>query len=112
MTMMRTKNANGVPLRPFERRVRRLTEAGMPTEEIARRFRRAPSTIERVRQMSELRQGDGSDTRTHELTALERRVLRWRSRGVSHDEIGEKLRKSGRFVRRVEDLARRKRRTV
>ena len=100
-------NAQGATLRPIERRVRRLSAEGVPTGEIARRFRRQPSTIQRVSQMSELRQGDGSGvTSAGVLNPLERRILRWRADGVGHDDIGAKFRRSGDFVRRVEGFAR------
>lgn len=99
-------NAQGVPLRPIERRVRRLRAQGMPATEIARRFRRAPDTIERVGAMSELRQGDGSAMiHAGVLNPLERRILQWRADGLEHDEIGVKFRRSGDFVRRVEQFA-------
>ncbi|MCU1378062.1 MAG: hypothetical protein JWN29_1045 [Acidimicrobiales bacterium] len=102
-------NTHGVPLRPLERRVRRLSGEGVPTAEIARRFRRAPDTIERVQEMSELRQGDGSSSTQGEvLNPLERRILQWRADGFDHEEIGAKFRRSGDFVRRVEQFARHK----
>jgi hypothetical protein len=102
-------NTHGVPLRPIERRVRRLVADGVPTVEIARRFRRAPDTIERVQDMSELRRGDGSSSpQGTVLNPLERRILHWRAHGFDHDEIGVKFRRSGDFVRRVEQLARHK----
>jgi DNA-binding CsgD family transcriptional regulator len=102
-------NTHGVPLRPIERRVRRLRGEGVPTAEIARRFRRAPGTIQRVQEMSELRQGDGSSSTQGEvLNPLERRILQWRADGVDHEEIGAKFRRSGDFVRRVEQFARHK----
>jgi DNA-binding CsgD family transcriptional regulator len=94
------------PLRPFERRVRQLMSEGVPTAEIARRFRRGPGTIERVRDMSELRRGDGSSTAQSDvLNPLERRILRWRASGASHKDIATMFRRSPAFVRRVERLA-------
>ena len=78
---------------------------GVPTEEIARRFRRSPETIERVDQMAGMRQGDGSSTTGDVLRPLERRILRWRADGVDHEVIGEMFRRSGDFIRRVEQFA-------
>lgn len=96
-------------MRPFERRVRQLTSEGVPTTEIARRFRRGPDTIERVRRMSRLRRGaDGSAVRGEVLNPLERRILRWRAGGASHNDIARMFRRSPAFVRRVERLARMK----
>src|SRR5947209_3943330 len=95
-------NARGVRLRPLERRIRRLVATGMPTDEIASRFRRNPGTIERVLEMSEFRRGTGAgSTRGGVLTPLERRILKWRAHGVSHDDIGVKFRRSADFVSRV-----------
>lgn len=100
-------NAHGALLRPIERRVRRLLADGVPTGEIARRFRRSPESIERVREMSEMRQGDGT-TSVHGdvLSAVERRVLRWIADGVEHSDIAAKFQRSEGFIRQVERLAR------
>jgi DNA-binding CsgD family transcriptional regulator len=96
-------------LRPYERRVRRLVRAGVPTAEIARRFRRSPRTIERVEAMSELRQGqDGPTVEGGVLRPLERRILRWRALGATEKQIASMFRRSPAFVRRVERLARTK----
>jgi DNA-binding CsgD family transcriptional regulator len=101
-----SSNAHGAILRPIERRVRRLSGDGVSTDEIARRFRRRPETIERVREMSELRKRDGgTPLRGDVLTPIERRVLRWRAEGVGHDDIAAKFQRSGRFIRQVERLA-------
>ena len=78
---------------------------GVPTDEIARRFRRTPETIERVDQMAGMRVGDGASTSGDVLRPLERRILRWRADGVDHEVIGEMFRRSGDFVRRVEGFA-------
>jgi DNA-binding CsgD family transcriptional regulator len=102
-------NAHGAPLRPIERRVRRLTMEGTSTDEIARRFRRTPETIARLRDMSELRRGDGAaSVQGDVLRPVERRVLRWLADGASHEDIGGKLCRSGDFVRRVESFAQHK----
>jgi len=100
-------NAQGASLRPIERRVRRLSTDGVPTAEIARRFRRRPETIERVQQMSELRRPDGgSAVHGDVLRPIERRVLRWRAEGVGHGDIAAKFQRSDRFIQQVERLAR------
>ena len=98
-------NDNGAALPPLERRIRRLTDWGVPTAEIAARFQRAPDTIDRIREMSELRQGDDDGTQGTVLNPLERRILRWRSSGADHEAIGEMFGRSADFVRRVEELA-------
>jgi hypothetical protein len=78
---------------------------GVPTAEIARRFRRTPENIERVDQMASMRVGDGSPTTGDVLRPLERRILRWRADGVDHAVIGDMFRKSPDFVRRGEQFA-------
>jgi DNA-binding CsgD family transcriptional regulator len=93
-------------MRPFERRVRQLMREGVTTAEIGRRFRRGPDTIERIRDMSELRRGDSASSgRAEVLSPLERRILRWRASGASHKDIATMFRRSPAFVRRVERLA-------
>ena len=40
------------------------------------------------------------------LRAVERRVLRWREDGADVDDIAQKFRRSPRYIRQVERLAR------
>ena len=101
----KTGESTHMPLRPIERRVQRLKADGVPTDEIARRFRRAPETIERVDQMASMRVGDGSAATGDVLRPVERRILKWRADGVDHEVIGEMFRRSADFVRRVERFA-------
>ena len=106
MVAMQAAN-RGALLRPIERRIRRLSAEGMPTDEIARRFRKRPDTIERVRQMSELRERGGTTSlRGDVLSPIERRVLRWRADGVGHVDIASKFHRSEPFIQQVERLAR------
>ncbi len=99
-------NSHGAVLRPIERRVRQLLADGVPTSEIARRFRRAPETIERVRAMSDFRLSDRTASVHGDiLSAMERRVLRWRAEGLPYHDIAAKFRKSEDFIRQVERLA-------
>ncbi len=92
-------------LRPLERRVLRLRDAGHSTAEIARRFRRSPEHIRRVIEFTELPGRTGGDSDRGGLRALERRVLHLRNRGLGHDEIAERFRRSPGHIRRVEGLA-------
>jgi DNA-binding CsgD family transcriptional regulator len=93
-------------LRPFERRVVRLIDEGVGTEEIARRFRRSPEMIRRVAALAGLPRSEPTQVREgHVLRPLERRVLRWREAGAPYDEIGPRFRRSPAFVQRVEGLA-------
>lgn len=94
-------------LRPLERTIVRLRDAGMDTAEIARRLGRRPQTIDRVADMAALRatitspappQGDV-------LRPLERRVLGWRAEGEGHAAIAARFQRSPDVVARVEALA-------
>lgn len=94
-------------LRPFERTVLRLADAGMSTAEIAWRFRRSPGHIDRVLDLSRIpRQpspatpgGDGV------LRPVERRVLRARENGLDRAEIAARMRRTPGHVARVEQYA-------
>jgi DNA-binding CsgD family transcriptional regulator len=95
---------------PLERRVLALRDAGETDESIARRFKRSPEFIGRVARLSELRRGGGRDFGRRPgdagLRPLERRVLRWRGQGASHDELAGKFGRSAGHLARVERLAR------
>jgi len=96
-------------LRPIERRIVRLVDAGVPRAEIGRRFRRSPGYVDRVLVLAHLPgraadAHDGADERI--LRPLERCVLRWRDGGATHAEIAPRFRRSPAFVARVEELAR------
>ncbi|MFP3913911.1 MAG: hypothetical protein ACLFWM_03480 [Actinomycetota bacterium] len=95
-----------VQLRPLENRILAMREDGLSDEEIGRRVRKSPERVARIaewatlpaRRLSEPREGDG-------LSPMERRVLALRAQGESHHEIGERFRRSPRFIRQVEGLA-------
>src|SRR5581483_10874192 len=92
-------------LRPLERRILRMVDEGMSTDDIARRLRRSPAAVERFITLSRLPGRDAPAGRAGSLRPLERRVLRWRDRGAGYDDIGARLRHSPDFVERVEALA-------
>jgi DNA-binding CsgD family transcriptional regulator len=94
-------------LRPLERRVVQLVDAGIGTTEIARRFRRSPDMINRIVRMASLPgRGAHGGARGQVLRPLERRVLRWREVGADYGEIGARFGRSAAHVERVEQLAR------
>jgi DNA-binding CsgD family transcriptional regulator len=94
-------------LRPVERLVLRLVDAGVDDAEIARRFRRSPAMIRRITAMARLPRTAGAPVDSgHRLRAVERRLLHWRHHGASYTEIGARFRRSPSFVARVEVLAR------
>jgi hypothetical protein len=87
----------------MERRILALRNDGMPVPEIARRFGRSPAHIERVIRWTDLPRS--GNRRMRAPSAMARRVLHLRAAGESHDEIGRRFRRSGRFIRQVEGLA-------
>jgi DNA-binding CsgD family transcriptional regulator len=100
--------ADAQRLRPIERRVLALKEAGIPDTEIARRFRRGRRFIEQVESLARLdgRHAERRVRRPGALRPVERRILSWRDRGVSPEQLAERFRRSPEFVSRVEKLAR------
>lgn len=90
-------------LRPIERRVLRMREAGTPIDEIAARFKRSPGFIERVLEWTEIpRHGTARDAA---LTPLESRVLAMSAGGEDAETIARKFKRTERFIRQVEGLA-------
>lgn len=92
-------------LRPLERRVLRMAEAGLDDAEIGRRFRHSAQWTERVRNLTLIPRDSGPHLRGDVLRPLERRVLRWRAAGADYDELASRFRRSPEFVQRVEALA-------
>lgn len=92
-------------LRPLERRVRRLTDEGVGTPEIADRFRRSPEFIERVLVLSALPGRTAPTPTGATLRPIERRILRWRDEGSTHSEIADRFQRSPGFIERVEVFA-------
>jgi hypothetical protein len=113
-------------LRPVERRVVRWAESGLDDAEIGRRFGRGERWTAQVRFLADLDRprpgasdtGAGVDSEaearaeaatgadaTDPLRPLERRLLRWRERGVGHDELSARFRRSPGHLARVEELA-------
>jgi hypothetical protein len=95
-------------LRPIERRILQLVQAGVPHAEIARRFRRSTDYVERVVMLATLpgRHARPDSDGDHHLRPLERCVLGWRARGATHAEIAPRFRRGESFVAQVEALAR------
>ena len=91
-------------LRPIERRVLRLADAGVEIADIGQRFRRSPEHIERLMELAQL-PGRSATRPTSRLRPLERCILSWRAKGTPYDEIGPRLGRSPGFVARVEAFA-------
>ena len=92
-------------LRPFERAVLARRDEGLSTAEIAERFRAGTDHIERVISYTEIPRSGTTQADPTSLRPLERRVLYWREKGLSHAEIGEMFRRSAAHIRRIEGLA-------
>lgn len=72
----------GQGVRPLERRVRKLADAGCSDIEIARRFRRSAPGIARVRALADLHIFSSRPAvRAGSLRPIERRVVRWADAG-------------------------------
>jgi DNA-binding CsgD family transcriptional regulator len=91
-------------LRPIERVVVRLSRDGASHSEIGRRLGKRPGTVGRILDMIELRDGPPAQS-DENLRPVERVVLRLRAAGESYGEIGNRLGRSGRHVRKIEDYA-------
>jgi len=90
-------------LRPIERRVLVMRDQGVSTEEIARRIRRSPAHVARIVDWTQIPRSGVPVKRTPR--AIEVRVLALRAGGESYEQIGQRFRRSARFVRQVEGLA-------
>jgi DNA-binding CsgD family transcriptional regulator len=107
--------AGGSALSPLERRVVALRESGLDESAIAVKFRKSPRFIRLVLSIGEMRKdlesassgGPGSGRRAG-MSARQRLVMKWRDRGASYAEIASRLRRSPLYVRRIEQLARRR----
>ena len=80
-----------------------MRDDGLASEQIGERIKRSAAHVERIILWTELPR-TGPPSRRYSR-ALERRVLEFRSRGESYDQIGTRFRRSPRFIRQVEGLA-------
>lgn len=93
-------------LRPLEARILAMREEGLSDAEIGRRVRKSADRVAQIAEWAQL-PGRGRAYRADDgqLSPIQRRVLAMRWEGQTHDEIGERFRRSGRFIRQVEGLA-------
>ena len=91
-------------LRPLERRLLRLAEAGFDDHDLARRFRRSPEHIRRVLELAQL-PGRAASAGDQPLRPLERRILRWREQGATWTELSERFKRSHAGLVQIERLA-------
>jgi transcriptional regulator len=93
-------------LRPIETRVLAMRQAGLSDAEIGAKVRKSPSRVGMIAEWAQHpARGSGVERENEVLSPLARRVLAMRAEGQSHAEIGERFRRSPRFVRQVEGLA-------
>lgn len=97
--------ATGRQLRPVERRMLKMAEAGVDDVEIAWRFRRSPRFVRQVRGLA-AREPEARLEPANGLRPIERRILKWRDLGLDHDDLAPRFRRSPNFLRQVETLAR------
>ena len=90
-------------LRPIERRVLDMRQNGVKTEEIARRIRKSPERVEQIVAWTSIPRSRPPTRRSP--SAIEQRVLAMLGAGESHEQVGERLRRSPANVRQVEALA-------
>lgn len=91
-------------LRPIERRMLKLSEAGAGDVEIAWRFRRTPKNVRQVMACAQVPRSGGAGSAA-QLRPIERRVLRWREEGADYHEMASRFRRSVGFLQQVEELA-------
>lgn len=90
-------------LRPVERRIVAMRDAGVATDEIAKRFGRSPAQIERIIKWTAIPRSGPPQQRSPR--AIESRVLMLRAAGETHAEVGTRFRRSAGFIRQIEGLA-------
>lgn len=93
-------------LRPIERRMVKLAEAGAADVEIAWRFRRTPKSVRQVMACAQMPRGDGRPSSPGVLRPIERRVLWWRDQGAEFADLAARFRRRTDSLEQIERLAR------
>lgn len=94
---------NDEALRPVERRVMTMVDEGVAISDIAGRIKRSPAHVRRVIMWARTPRSGPPSRRLP--AALENRVIELRRRGESYERIGQRLKRSPRFVQQVEGFA-------
>lgn len=93
-------------LRALESVMLRMRDEGLQSPEIGKRIGKKPGTVDRIFEMIEYKAGiDSTPSNRSVPNALERTIQRLRARGESYGEIGNRLGRSGRSIRRIEHMA-------
>lgn len=90
-------------LRPIERRMTSMADAGLTPAETGRRFRRSGRYVEQVLRLAQVPRtsDDQPNPVGASLRPLERRLLRWRDEGVDTDEVAAMFGRSPEHIERV-----------
>jgi len=94
-------------LRPIERRMTSMADAGLTPDETGRRFHRSGRYVEQVLRLAQVPRSaaDASSPVEMSLRPLERRLLRWRDEGVDTGEVAAMFGRSPEHIERVLALA-------
>ncbi len=93
-------------LRPIERRMLKLSNAGADDIEIAWRFRRTPKGVRQVMACAQMERSTTEPASPGGLRPIERCVLRWRDEGADFADLAARFRRGPAFLAQVEVLAR------
>jgi DNA-binding CsgD family transcriptional regulator len=93
-------------LRPIESVILRMRDEGHGSPEIGKRIGKKPGTVDRIVEMIEHKEDVEStpDAESSGFRPVERVILKLRAQGESYGEIGNRLGRSGDYVRRVEQM--------
>ena len=90
-------------LRPMERRVLSMADEGVEIAEIAKRIRKTPDRVESIIAWTDIPRSRPTSRRSP--SPVESRVMALLSEGETHEQVGQRFRKSARYVRQVAGLA-------
>ncbi len=90
-------------LRPMERRVLSMADEGVEIAEIAKRIRKTPDRVESIIAWTDIPRSRPTTRRSP--SPVESRVMALLAEGETHEQVGQRFRKSARYVRQVEGLA-------
>lgn len=94
-------------MRPIERRILAMREEGLSYDEIGDRLRKSGDRVAQIAEWSSIpRQRQIPEPSGELLSPIQRRVVTMRAEGRTHEEIGDAFRRSARFIKQVEGLAR------
>jgi DNA-binding CsgD family transcriptional regulator len=95
-------------LRPIESVILRLRAEGHNLPDIGKRIGKKPGTVERILEMIEHKNGlpEQKAPEARATRPIEQVIHRLRGEGETYGEIGNRLRRSGHQVRKIEDLSR------